>query len=366
MNWVRVVGVGVPLLVMAAGCGGQQGAAGSPALYVTNWNSNNISRLAVGPDGALRAPAVTTPIAAGTENPQGSVRSADGRWLYVGNWGSGDVTAYEIRPDGSLKAGTSAKVENPPPLTPSAIVLGPTGRDLYTANNSDGGAGTVSHYRLAEPGHPAPVSTIPAHGGGTTGLCLSPDGRALLTANSGTGDVSLFSVAADGELAWRSTTKTGAGAFVTAMTPDGRHALVTNSLADTISLLSISVDGAVAVTQTVPSRAHEPRGVVLNRAGTLAYVSNFAGGTGPGAATVFRVEGGGLRFAGSVPTGSNGSEGLALAPDEQTLYVANFNRDGQGSVTAVHLAGGLLGTVETPVLTGGQQPDLGSITVPRG
>jgi 6-phosphogluconolactonase (cycloisomerase 2 family) len=365
----RLGGAAFALLLGAAGgCGTAQQSAnpapGPNALYVTNWKSNEISSFPLRADGTISGHASTTTTASGTSHPQGSVRSANGRWLYVGNWGSGDVSAYQIRNDGSLSARSSAKVKYPEPVTPSAIALSPNGTDIYTANYSNGAEGTVSHYRTTPGGELSAVSTISAHGKATTGLTISPDGRTLLTANSGSGDVSLFSVGADGGLRWQSTTKTGAGAFVAKIAPDGAHAIVTNSLADTISLIDISSPLSPKVLETVPSTEQEPRGVVIDKTGRFAYVSDFANGTGPGSATVFEIAGSRFRFAGVADTGSNGSEGLALAANQQTLYVANFNKHGQGSVTSIHLRRGLFGHAERPVLTGGREPDLGSITVP--
>jgi hypothetical protein len=50
----------------------------------------------------------------------------------------------------------------------------------------------------------------------------------------------------------------------------------------------------------------------------------------------------------------------------RSLYAANFNNDGDGSLTSYKVdAGGTLGPARGPVLTGGKQPDLTSITLGR-
>lgn len=339
---------------------------GPRAVYVTNWASDTISSLATEGDGSLRGPATTLSVGNGATHPQASVRSPDGRWLYVGNWGTRDVTPLRIEADGTLTPFPSAPGPAPQPVTPSGIAPNPAGNALYTANFGNGGAGTVSQYTISPDGRPHGVRTVSAHGRATTGLAVAPDGHTLVTANSGSGDASSFRIAGDGSLTWVSTVHTGAGAFFAAITPDSGRVLVTNSKADTLSVLRLSADSHLAPVATVANPAAEPRGIVLDRTGDRAYVANFAGGTGPGHITVFAIEGTTVRPLGpAIPTGSNGAEGITLSGDGKTLYNANFNANGAGSVTSYPVAAdGSLGPPRPPVLTGGRQPDLTSVTAP--
>ncbi|MGW4485066.1 lactonase family protein [Amycolatopsis sp. NPDC004368] len=358
-------------LVVAAGltaCSAEEPATapGPRAVYVTNWASDTIAEFGLDADGSLKTPAISLSVGTGATHPQASIRSHDGKWLYVGNWGTRDVTPFRIEPDGHLTAFPAEHGPAPEPVTPSGIALSPDGKNLYTANFGNGGDGTVSHYRVSTDGLPHGVATVPAHGRGTTALAVSSDGRTVLTANSASGDVSAFSVAADGSLTWVTTVATGKGAFFAAITPDSAHALVTNSLADSVSFLRLGPDSRPTLVSTTPNPADEPRGIVLTGRGDRAYVANFANGTGPGHITTFTVTPTGLRSAGpAVATGGNGAEGIALSPDGRTLYNANFNTNGEGSVTSYPLApDGSIGTPRPPVLTGGRQPDLTSITLP--
>lgn len=341
-----------------------QEAPGPQAIYVTNWASDTIAEFSTNDDGSLRGPAISLPVGTGATHPQGSVRSRDGKWLYVGNWGTADITPFRIEPDGRLTAGPSAPGPAPKPVTPSGIALSPDGHNIYTANFSDGGDGTVSEYGISPNGQPHGVRTIPAHGRGTTGLAITPDGRTLITANSGSGDISVFRIAADGTLGWVTTMPTGGGAFYAAVTPDSRRVLVTNSTANTVSLVSLGADAQPTLVTTVANPSAEPRGITVNAKGDRAYVANFANGTGPGRITTFVVDATGIRAAGpSVASGSNGAEGIALSRDGKTLYNANFNTNGNGSVTSYPIAAdGTIGAARPPILTGGQQPDLGSVT----
>lgn len=369
---IRVLAATAATLLMAAtGCSAGDTSAneagpGPHALYVTNWKSDTIASFTIDEDGSLRSPASSTKVGSGTVNPQGSVRSHDGRWLYVANWGTADITPYRIEATGVLTALEPVAGPTPKPVTPSAVALSPDGRNLYTANFTNGGDGTVSHYRISPDGRPRGISTIPAQGRGTTGIAISADGHTLLTANMGSGDVSSFTVTSDGSPQYMMTVATGGGAFYPAITPDNRRVLVTNSTEDTISLLNLDRTSRLTVATTIPNPAREPRGIVVSRGGDRAYVANFANGTGPGQITTFTLDLGGIRTLGTpAATGSNGAEGIALSRDGKTLYTANFNTDGDGSITSFAvLPDGTLGQPRPPVLTGGKQPDLGSITVP--
>ncbi|MEV4603243.1 beta-propeller fold lactonase family protein [Amycolatopsis sp. NPDC049253] len=368
----RVVAGGLAAVVAVglAACSSDEPAApaapGPHAVYVTNWASDTVAEFGLNDDGSLKAPAISLPVGKGDTHPQASIRSHDGKWLYVGNWGTRDVTPFRIEADGRLTPFPAAHGPAPEPVTPSGIALSPDGKNLYTANFSNGGDGTVSHYRVSADGRPAGVATIRAHGRGTTALAVAPDGRTLVTANSASGDVSTFTITADGSLTWVTTLATGKGAFFAAITPDSSHVLVTNSLADSISFLDLGKDSRPTLVATVPNPADEPRGIVLTATGDRAYVANFANGTGPGHITTFRVTATGISQAGpAVATGGNGAEGIALSHDGRSLYNANFNTDGDGSVTSYPLAAdGSVGPPRPPVLTGGRQPDLTSITLP--
>ncbi|MEU8632191.1 hypothetical protein AB0C38_08495 [Amycolatopsis sp. NPDC048633] len=151
-------------------------------------------------------------------------------------------------------------------------------------------------------------------------------------------------------------------AGITACSSDGSSAAheapgpgavyVTNWASDTIAEFSTNRDGSLRTLATslpVGSGKTNPQGK----------------GTGPGHITTFILDDAGIRSAEpAVTTGSNGAEGIALSHDGKTLYNANFTTNGDGSVTRYPIAAdGTPGPARAPVLTGGHQPDLGSITV---
>jgi 6-phosphogluconolactonase (cycloisomerase 2 family) len=93
---------------------------------------------------------------------------------------------------------------------------------------------------------------------------------------------------------------------------------------------------------------------------------HYAGGTGPGEVSVLRIHGGGAltRERDPVATGGNGAGAIALASRGHLLYVANFNANGPGSVTAFAVrSAGILHRLATPTPTLGSQPDFGGLLV---
>ncbi|MGQ4423022.1 beta-propeller fold lactonase family protein [Streptomyces violaceoruber] len=371
---VYMVSAGVVLALSAAACGTSQeaGAEGADAsggerVYVTNWKSSTISSYRLNPDGSLKDSVESTPAGKDSKNPQGSVRSPDGTWLYVADWGSGSVTGYRIGDDGGLTDPITVAGASPKPVTPSSIAISPNGEHLYTANFSNGAAGTVSHFTTSQSGAPQAVSTVPAHGRGTTGVAVSPDGRTLITTNSESGNVSSFAIQEDGGLTWVMTVDTGRGAFFPAISPKNDYVVVTNAKDNTVSLLRLEESSRLDLVNSVRSQGTEPRGVILNKSGDVGYVAHFNHATNPGSVGVIHVTQDGVETVGKKQdTGSNGTEGIALAHDGKTLYAANFNKNGKGSVTTFPVSpDGTLGDHADPVLTGGRQPDLASITVPR-
>jgi hypothetical protein len=84
--------------------------------------------------------------------------------------------------------------------------------------------------------------------------------------------------------------------------------------------------------------------------------------------SVLRIHGGGTltRVGNPVATGGNGAEAIAVAGRGQLLYVANFNSNGRGSVTAFGVRnGGIIRRLAAPTPTGGLQPDFGGLVVGR-
>jgi 6-phosphogluconolactonase (cycloisomerase 2 family) len=325
-------------------------------LYVTNWGSDNISAFQVADDGTLIAPPTLAPVPAGAHEPLAAMESSDGRHLYVTNWGSGGVSTFAIAPDGAL----SPVVTVGTGLVNSAGIT-VRGNRLYVANFNNRAAGTLTTFGIGTDGSPTVLTTQDSRGRGSAGVAVSPDGHQLAMANMGSGDVSLFRIDGDGMPVWSATRETAAGAFFPAFTTDGRFLLVANAEADSLSVLG--VDGDAQLVTTIPSGGNGPRGLAIDSAGTV-HVAHYNEGTLPGSVTSFAITPDGhlVPLGDPVSTSGNGAE--AIVAHGNSLYVANFNTDGPGSVAALRLkAGNRPQVMGDPTMTGGLEPDFDSIVV---
>lgn len=104
--------------------------------------------------------------------------------------GSGVVT-FRVTPDGATTLGT-VELDSP-----SYLIKHPELPLLYGV--SEGAIPSVAAFRLTDQG-PELINSVANSGPGACHLCLSPDGRFVITANYGSSSVSSFGIAADGSL----------------------------------------------------------------------------------------------------------------------------------------------------------------------
>jgi 6-phosphogluconolactonase (cycloisomerase 2 family) len=346
----------------------------TPMLQVTNWLSGDLSTdlstFAVQADGSLRGPLWLTPMPGSPDRPRNplvAVPSPDGRTLYVSDWGSSELATFRISRSGRPRPLAAVPPAPPAPSNPAGLAVTPDGRRLFLAGFNGGAAGTISRYDLDPAGRARPVETVDAGGAGAAGLALSPNGRTLALAAMTTGAVATLAVADDGSLSHTGTVLTGAGAFFPAFSPDGRLLLVVNALANTLSTLRMRPGRTPVLVASVPTGGDGPRGIAITGDGHRAYIAHYAGGTGPGVVTTFALDpprGTATAIGPPVPTGGNGAEAILLARSDRTLYVANFNTGGPGSVTTFTLRPDATPQpLGPPVPTGGRQPDFGGLAL---
>lgn len=259
------------------------------------------------------------------------------------------------------------------------VLAGPAwgARTLYSARNqiSGGGPGAVGAFQitlsdgsLASPGTLTNDSTS---GGNTIPIALSPDGKYLYAVETGNDDVDVFTVNADGTLTLKSTSAqiTGMGSAIgVAVAPDGKHVYVvgnngqqTGSTTQTsvaalkVSAVdgSLSLDGSLLVAGTSRAYANpDALGIaVAPDGGHLFLATNpndqisqvTLGATGSLSSTVTNV----------TQTGA-GPLGLAVSPNDNSLYVTNNGSTAPGAtISAYPLASGaLIGPTPTPVTVG--------------
>ena len=191
-----------------------------------------------------------TDFLAGT-SPSSVAIDPTGRFAYVANGsGTASVSAYSIDATTGVltKINCSVGVCNgtdfPAGTSPSSVAIDPTGRFVYVANFSDG---NVSQYTINADGSLAPMTPATVTSiGGPQSVTVDPSGRFVYVANASDGNVSQYSIGTNGALTAITTAiASGAGAQSVTVDPSGRFAYVANSNDSNVSQLRIGVNGSL-------------------------------------------------------------------------------------------------------------------------
>ncbi|MCZ0206289.1 lactonase family protein [Streptomyces sp. UMAF16] len=339
-------------------------------------------------------PPADTRATRGAPEPAAPSRGARGpRPLYLGTYtsvaggGTGiGIASYDPRSGRITGAGTLTGVADP-----SYLAVHPDGRTLYAVAERQDGA--VTAVRLADR---RVLGTRSTGGAGPCHLSVHPTGRWLLSADYGSGSVSVHPIDPSGALGERTDRVThtspppGPGQqgphahqFVTG--PDGRHVLAVDLGTDTVytyrldpvrgtltevaqahtrpgagprhlafhpggryAYLANEVDDTVAVCAYDPrsgrldigapqptgsdGTANYPAQLVVTANGRFAFLAN----RGHNSLARYAVESAGarLRLLGTVPVGGDFPRQIALSPDGRLLFAANQR---SGTVTVFHV-----------------------------
>jgi DNA-binding beta-propeller fold protein YncE len=178
-------------------------------------------------------------------------------------------------------------------------------------------------------GYPYTLAVDPA---GKVLFAPQPAGGAIPTPQSGSGDVWVFQIAADGTLSPASgapftyqaggTTNTP---FAVAVDPNGGFVYFTDDTANTVTAYSYTAAGALTEVGTPQSTGGKPTGVAIDPTGQFLYVTNSADAT-VSAFTINATTGALTTVGAAVTTGANASPGSPTAiqvdPSGQFVYVA--------------------------------------------
>jgi hypothetical protein len=249
---LRITAGGVPVLVgqpVASGGTTPVSVAVSRAglVYVANQGNggSGYSGFRLHFDGSL------TPIPASTVTvPDGSglgdvFFNATGNHLIGTRTGTSQIDSFDVLPGGRLLAAHGS------PFTGQG--LGQLGAEFSPANpsqlfvsNAHNGAalGTVSAYRDSFLGQLTPIGSSP-YADGQTAPCwveISHDGKYLFTVNTGSGNISSYSINPDGSLALiGSFAIAGGGADIDArLSPDGHYLLVDGAGHNFVSVFAVN------------------------------------------------------------------------------------------------------------------------------
>src|SRR5450631_908707 len=249
---LRVTAGGVPVLAgPPVSSGGVQpvsiAASRSGLVYVANSGAggSGYSGFRLHLNGSLTAiggTTVTVPADAGL----GDVFfNATGDHLICTRTGTSQIDSFVVLPGGHLLAANGS------PFTGQG--LGQLGAEFSPANPSQlfvsnahngAGLGTVSAYRDSFFGHLSPIGSSP-YADGQTAPCwveISHNGKDLFTVNTGSGNISSYSINPDGPLALiGSTPISGGGADIDArLSPDGKTLSVDGSGNHILSVFAVN------------------------------------------------------------------------------------------------------------------------------
>jgi YVTN family beta-propeller protein len=257
--------------------------------------------------------------------------------LYVSNEVSNDVSVVDTATDAVV---ATIPVGN----RPRGLRISPDGRLLYVAvsgtpiaapgSEREGGQGDRAKDGIAvvDLARGAVVRMLPS-GVDPENFDLSPDGRRLYVSNEEVAGASIVDVESARIL---SSAPVGEEPEGVATRPDGGAVYVTSERASRVTALG--PDGAVLGSFAVAGR---PRTVLFTRDGALAFVTAEEGGT------VSVVDARAHRVLRTIRIEAPRARpmGLALAPDGKTLWVSNGRG---GSATAIDTGSfEVLRTVET-------------------
>jgi 6-phosphogluconolactonase (cycloisomerase 2 family) len=263
--------------------------------------------------------------------------------------------------DQLLTFGTTASgsLVSPPASLPSpnaeGVVVTPDGKYVYVA---DSGSGGVRGYGVGAGGALTALPGFPVDAGSSAyGLTVTADGKYLYVADNGTDTVAGLAVGSDGSLTPLPgspyATAAGSSPFGVAASPDSKSLYVVDSSASAVESFTIAADGSIAAKPGPPlATGSDSYYVVVTPDSKFVYIVNYNGDSISGYAAA--GDGSLSPLPGSpFPGVEGGYAGMAVSADSTQLFVTSY--DG-GTVDA--LAIGPDGTL-TPIdsIAAGDQPN---------
>ena len=288
--------------------------------------------------------------------------STKSRFLYASIPSSNTIVAYREDPN----SGVLTQLSGSPISAGSAIealAMHPSGKYLYAANS---GSNNISEYTISTTG--ALTEVTPRTNAGTSPTLLSMDsaGSFLYAVNSGSSDISVYSIdSSTGQLTpvaqtSGATAPIGVQAMNLALTPSGNFLYVTGEVGSAggtstgvIEAFPVSqgVIGPLPVANSPFFTGNNPLGLAIDSSGSHLYTANKQDNSISG----FTINADGSLAAIGPAIGTSFSAPVALLVDKsgKYLYVAN---QGSSNVGAFNIGtnGGLTLLSGSPFSTGSQ------------
>ncbi|MFJ3193058.1 beta-propeller fold lactonase family protein [Streptomyces griseoviridis] len=210
--------------------------------------------------------------------PAALAAAATGAYIYVTDNGTGELVTVRTMPErsGDLGARTGA--------APVDVAVSPDGKCVLTA---DSGATTVS-VLSTDTASGTPVEL--GEGNSPWGVAIAPDGSRACATTPETDRLFILPKGADGvcgAVGRPEVVDLGAGSAPhgVAVTPDSRYALTADAGTGTVSLVGLGAPETIARTVT---KAQNPSGLAVSGDETHLFVSDYAGGGSQSHVSVLR------------------------------------------------------------------------------
>ena len=244
-------------LVERVPCGGSEPvslAQHNGLVHVANAGGNsNVVGFHLAANGRLTAIPGSISFLSTSNSGPGSVSfSPDGQFLLVTEKVTNEIDVFPVQKDGKL----GAIVVNPSAGPGAfAIVFAPNGAAIVSETGPMGGhdAGAISSYAVQSDGKLSTISaSVPTMGAATCWQAVTPDGEFVYTSNSGTSNISGFSVGSSGMLTALAgtvlaTLPDGSADLDSAITADGKFLYTLDSGTGKVSILGIDRNGSLDI-----------------------------------------------------------------------------------------------------------------------
>jgi 6-phosphogluconolactonase (cycloisomerase 2 family) len=289
-------------------------------LYVANDNSNNVSGFDINPfTGSLSlvpgSPFATGGIGAGLGISLDCV--PNGNFLIAANGGSNNITVFSITTNGALipVAGSPFAAGG---SGPDGVKVAPNGQFLSVALES---SDEIGMFSIAANGALTPVPGSPFASpatGNVAGVEINCASTFLYApqANSGSTDVDVFSIGANGALTLVQTSNNpgvGDNSNAGVLSPNDQFLFVSNQFSNSVTVFNVAANGTLSLLAGSPFGGANavPCGIATNAAGTFLFTANVSSST----VTSFSIAGNGaLTLVGNFAAGQlDDSEIFSLA-----------------------------------------------------
>ncbi len=281
--------------------------------------------------------ALTSVPCAGNCRPSGRVSagkpeviafSPQGRLVYVADRTAG-IMVFGFDPEsGALFELRRLEVAEPP----QSLVVSADGRFLIVTydqplDESPGipfprFGGSLAVYEVFEDGQREPRLAGSASGDSSSGVAITPDGKAVFVAGQSSNQVSVFDLDTETGAVRSARLSPGAAPSSQVLSPSGKYLLVSNSESDDLSIVSVDEDLGRLVPHGKAPVGRLPISVAVSMDGRLVVVAN----AGSDDLSVFEFDEttGGVRPLQTVPTGGTPTS-VAISPDGRLVFVTNFS-----------------------------------------